>query len=263
MALLFDSLALNVITFLSSVTLILYLYFTRKYKLWKNRGIPYIKPLPFVGNFKDVVLQKNGIGHYLKTIYDEHKDKPYVGIFAFHQPALVKDAQVFMNHKFTVEKARDPLLHNGIFSLKGQKWRHMRTYLSPTFTSGKMKNMFYLVDKCAQQLVEYLDKTQSPTVHAKETMARFTTDVIASCAFGLDTGSLQSEDAEFRQMLCKVFTFSPLKSIASALAFFSPNLLMVLRIKIVEDSVTDFVRNSVWDTVEYRSVFGGHCANYL
>lgn len=173
MALLFDSLALNFITFLTSVTLILYLYFTRKYKLWKNRGIPYIKPLPFVGNFKDVVLQKHGIGHYLKTVYDEHKDKSYVGIFAFDQPALVihdldliksvlvKDAHVFMNHKFTVQEATDPLLHNGIFSLKGQKWRHMRTYLSPTFTSGKMKNMFYLVDKCAQQLVECLDETQS------------------------------------------------------------------------------------------------------
>ncbi|KAJ4432905.1 hypothetical protein ANN_15162 [Periplaneta americana] len=131
MAVIFDSLALNVITFLSSVTLILYLYFTRKYKLWKNRGIPYINPLPFVGNIKDVVLQKCGAGLYLKTIYDEHKDKPYVGIFAFDQPALVihdleliksvlvKDAHVFIDRKFTVEKARDPLLHNGIFTLKG------------------------------------------------------------------------------------------------------------------------------------------------
>lgn len=268
MALLFDSLVLNVITFLTSVTLILYLYFTRKYKLWKNRGIPYIKPLPFVGNFKDVVLQKYGIGHYLKIVYDEHKDKPYVGVFAFHQPALVvhdldliksvlvKDAQVFINHKFTVQEATDPLLHNNIFTLKGQKWRHMRTYLSPTFTSGKMKNMFYLVNKCAKELVEYVDKTHSPTVHVKETMARFTTDVIASCALGLDTGSLQSEDPKFRHMLRNVFNLSPLKAVASALAFFSPDLLKILRIKIIDDNVTDFVRNSVWETVEYRQKNG-------
>jgi len=135
-----------------------------------KNGIPFVKPQPFVGSLKDVVLQKVGIGRYITELYNEHKNKPYLGLFAFDRPVLVvfdldliksilvKASQVFINRNLTVDEGKDPLSYKNIFSLKGQKWRHMRTNLTPTFTSGKMKKMFYLVDKCAKELEHYLDE---------------------------------------------------------------------------------------------------------
>jgi hypothetical protein len=84
---------------LSSVLFIgLYFYFTRNFNFWEKLGVPYAKPLPFLGNLKECVLQKLTIAEHLKNSYDEHSDKPYVGIFCFDQPSLlVRDPEFAKN----------------------------------------------------------------------------------------------------------------------------------------------------------------------
>jgi cytochrome P450 family 6 len=170
MALLFEFFLLDVTFVLALLLVGLYVYFTRNFNFWMKNGIPYLKPLPFVGTLKDVVLQKVGVSRYITELYHEHKSKAYLGIFAFDSPALVvfdinlikkifvKDSHVFINRIVTVDEEKDPLSYKNIFVLKGQRWRHMRTNLTPTFTSGKMKKMFYLMDNCATQLDVYLDE---------------------------------------------------------------------------------------------------------
>jgi cytochrome P450 len=39
--------------------------------------------------------------------------------------------------------------------MEGDKWREMRHKLSPTFTSGKIKGMFPLVEACAENLNKF------------------------------------------------------------------------------------------------------------
>lgn len=248
----------------------LYVYCTRNFNFWMKNGIPFVKPHPFVGSLKDVVLQKVGIGRYITELYHEHKNKPYLGLFAFDRPVLVvfdldlikkilvKYSQVFINRNLTVDEVKDPLSYKNIFGLKGQKWRHMRTNLTPTFTSGKMKKMFYLVDKCAKELEHYLDEqtAEGSLMHVNDTMARFTTDVIASCAFGIDSNSLKNPDVEFRRYLRDLFKMRGLKFIGAILAVFAPELMKIFRIQVVDSNVANFVRNLVWNTVEYREKHG-------
>jgi cytochrome P450 family 6 len=148
----------------------LYLYFVRNFNFWKKHGIPYEKPLPFVGNLKAAALQTLDIGQNLKSIYDTHKDKPYVGVFSFDQPSLlindpdlvkcvlVKDAQNFMNRVQTADEKADPLTAKAVFALKDTKWKHIRLRMTPIFTTGKLKKMFYLVDTCANKLALYVDE---------------------------------------------------------------------------------------------------------
>jgi cytochrome P450 len=40
----------------------------------------------------------------------------------------------------------------------GQRWKDMRSTLSPAFTSSKMKTMFVLMSDCCQQLVDFLER---------------------------------------------------------------------------------------------------------
>jgi len=169
----FGSLILFLAVLLSAIFIALYLYFSRNFKFWHKLGIPYVKPTPFVGNFKECAFQKVNIGKHLQQIYEQHSDKPYIGIFSFDKPfllvrdlelvknILVKDFQNFIDHVFSLDEKLDPLGYKGLFSMKGQRWRHWRTNLSPAFTSGKMKMMFYLVDTCGKELADCLDKASA------------------------------------------------------------------------------------------------------
>lgn len=90
------------------------------------------------------------------------------------------------------------------------------------------------------------------SVEVKESMARFTTDVIASCAFGIDSNSLKNPDAEFRYHLRNVFSSSVIKEFSILMAFFPSSLPKLLRPKYVDNTTSDFIRRTVWSTVEYR-----------
>jgi hypothetical protein len=110
------------------------------------------------------------IGEQLQRIYNEHSDKPYVGIFSFDKPSLlirdpelvkiilVKDFHTFMDHILSFEVNIDPIFGNSLPGLKGQIWYNLRTHLTPLFTSRKMKMMFYLVDICSKEMADCLEK---------------------------------------------------------------------------------------------------------
>jgi hypothetical protein len=170
MMLTFQSLILVIVDSLSAIFIALYLYFTRNFKFWHKLGIPYVKPTPFVGNLKECAFQKVNIGKQLQQIYKEHSDKPYVGIFSFDKPVLlirdvelvknilIKDFQNFIDRLSSFDEKLDPLPSKILFVAKGQRWRLWRTNLTPVFSSGKMKMMFYLVDTCGKELADCLDK---------------------------------------------------------------------------------------------------------
>jgi len=170
MALIFEFLSLILFSILTAIFIGLYFYFTRNFKFWQKLGVPYATPKPFFGNLKDCVFQKVSMGKTLQQVYEEHSDKPYVGIFSFDKPnllirdvelvknILVKESQSFTDHMMTVNAELDPVFGRGLFMLKGQMWRQVRTSLNPVFTSGKLKMMFHLVDICGKELANYLDK---------------------------------------------------------------------------------------------------------
>jgi cytochrome P450 family 6 len=165
-----QSLTFYLISVITAIFIGLYFYVTRNFKFWQQLGVPYVKPTPFVGSLKECVLLKTTIGEQLQRIYNEHSDKPYVGIFSFDKPSLlvrdlelvknilVQDFQNFIDRIFFFFFRFDPIFGNITAMLKGQLWRHLRTNLTPVFTSRKMKMMFYLVDTCGKELADCLEK---------------------------------------------------------------------------------------------------------
>ncbi|XP_067006634.2 cytochrome P450 6j1 [Anabrus simplex] len=265
MAVLSGSLILDVGVLLVAVLGVTYVFLSRHLRRWEKKGIPFMNPLPFVGNIKDVFLSKKNVGDIVKEAYEASEGKPFLAILALNQPmlvvrdldlvkcVLVKDFNFFLDRNFTADKDSEPMIARGLFAMKGQQWRHLRAKLSPTFTSGKMKRMFEFVNECGKDLVSYIDKySVDGRVEVKDTMARYTTDVIASCAFGIQGNALRQQNSEFRQMLSKIFDFSILKGIKMAISFFAPALMVALKLKILEGDVEDYIRKTVWSTVEHR-----------
>lgn len=66
--------------------------------------------------------------------------------------------------------------------------------------------MFSTLLECGEPLQKYISKmaTANKTVEVRELAARYTTDIIASVAFGLDVNTIDNPDAEFRRFGRKV-----------------------------------------------------------
>ncbi|KAJ9600641.1 hypothetical protein L9F63_026221 [Diploptera punctata] len=250
---------------LAVVALAVYLYYANKFTYWKKKGVPNPKPLPFLGNFLMPLLQKRSPGQFIEDMYNSIPGAPCVGFYVFGRPAilikdpnlvrnvLVKDFNIFPDRHSSASE-HDTLGSQNLFTLNGAPWKYLRVKLSPTFTSGRMKKMYPLVAKCATQLLDYLqDHTgQKDPIEVKETTAKYATDVISTCAFGIETNSLKDPKAEFREFGRKIFDFTRYRTLEVMGLFFVPDLVKFLNTSFFTKDTTDFLRKVFWDTINYR-----------
>lgn len=86
----------------------------------------------------------------------------------------------------------------------------MRSTLSPSFTSSKMKQMFLLMSECGEMFANYYLNNPNETnkVHIQDCVTRYTNDMIASTAFGVKCDSLNYRNNEFYLMGKKATNFA-------------------------------------------------------
>ena len=83
-------------------------------------------------------------------------------------------------------------------------------------------------------------------------MARFTIDVIASCAFGINGNSLKDPDSEFGRQIRIILDFSVQKGLVMVMAFFAPYLNKIFHLNFMDAKTNNYIRQIVWNTVQYR-----------
>ncbi|XP_049814672.1 probable cytochrome P450 6a13 isoform X2 [Schistocerca nitens] len=242
----------------------LYAWFSHRYTYWSKRGVPQAKPqIPF-GNLRKSFLGQKRLEFILQDIYRQFRGERYVGIYGFTKPmlvlidpdlirmVLVKDFDSFRNRGVPFNE-QEPLNHN-LFFIGGNKWKRLRTKLTPTFTSGKLKMMCQTMQDCGREMVEVLGDSASrgEVVEMREVSARYATDIIASVAFGVECNCQRNPEAEFRQWGRKVFEPSLKSKIAQIMYDFVPLLAKALGVAGGTEEVSQFFRNMVRETVEYR-----------
>lgn len=176
-------------------------YVKRLYSYWERIGVPSVKPLTPFGSMKGLFRQYHQ-GELTQIFYEQMKGSgPFCGLYLFHIPialaldlefvknVLIKDFQYFEDRGIYYNEKDDPLSAH-LFSLEGNKWKVLRSKLTVTFTSGKMKFMYPTMIATAnefkQTLAEMLLDKESLDIEMKDLLARFTTDVIGGCAFGIE-----------------------------------------------------------------------------
>ncbi|GJQ82010.1 Cyp6a9 [Trypoxylus dichotomus] len=264
------NLLVDIFSVLIAIFVIVIVFFKRKYSYWKNLGVEHLEPtIPF-GNFKSSFFQSKSTGEVWTDYYDAIKAKKakHAGCYFFHLPIyipmdldLVKnimqtDFVHFTDHLGYVNEKHDPLSAT-VFSLQGQRWRNLRVKLTPTFTSGKMKLMLPIVIKLSEELIQTLrNECGNSPIDAKDISARFTTDVIGNCAFGIDCNSLKDPNTEFRVKGKRLFSLKPIEMITNVFSFLFPNAMKLFGARLFPKEATDFFWKVIKETAEYRETNG-------
>lgn len=114
--------------------------------------------------------------------------------------------------------------------------------------------MFPLIVECSKNMEPYLDKIaeRGKYIECRDLAAKFTTDVIGSCAFGIDMNSISDKDSEFRIIGRKLFTPTFKTIVRDVCRQFLPGLYDVIGHKLQVEEVNEFLTNLIKDTINYR-----------
>lgn len=215
----------------------LYLFGTRTFEYWTKRGVKGPKPLPFVGTYLRNFAQRASMAMMATEAYKNYPNEKVVGTFRGTSPELViRDPEIakrilvtdfqhfyargFIPHRTVIE----PLMKN-LFFADGDLWRLIRQRFTPAFSTGKLKAMFPLIAKRAENLQIITEEIVNRDHYdARELMARYTTDFIGECGFGINMDTLNDENSQFRALGKRIFHRTFRDAINGALKLMFPEL---------------------------------------
>lgn len=166
------------------------------------------------------MLFRKSFHEFQLEMYKKFKGLQYAGLFEGRRPSLmlldpelikyvmVRDFEHFVDRP-TFRLRSPAYMTNMLINLKGHEWKQVRQLMTPAFTSGKLRQMFALVDQCGKQMEEHFEANitqDNPKLELemKDFLGRFTLDVIATCAFGVESNSIKFPESE---LICAMAKF--------------------------------------------------------
>lgn len=227
---------------------ICYVWLKFRANYWIGFNIPSIPAKILVGNLGKLIRLKRSLPEVFHDMYsnEKFKDSPVVGITVLTQPALlirdpeiikhvlVKDFNSFSNRFTKTDPHYDKMGGSNLFFARNPMWRLLRAKLTPFFTSGRLKQMFPLIKHIGDNFSDHFNRYHDhDCVEIRDYAARFATDIIASCAFGLEVNSIENPNDEFRRNGEKVFEPTLTRIVDFIAIGFIPSLTPIFRFKVI------------------------------
>uniref|UniRef100_A0A3B4BC54 unspecific monooxygenase n=1 Tax=Periophthalmus magnuspinnatus TaxID=409849 RepID=A0A3B4BC54_9GOBI len=219
---------------------VIYVYWP--YRVFKKMGIPGPKPVPFFGT---MLAYRKGF-----TNFDLECFKKYGkiwGIFDGRQPvlcvadpAMVKTILVKECYSLFTNRRNFRLngpLYDAVSIAEDDQWRRIRSVLSPSFTSGRLKEVSHIFSTSF-----HITAPSGQLANLSPFFGPYAMDVVTSTAFSVDIDSLNNPSDPFVTNIKKMLKFDLFNPLFLAVAFF-PFLGPVfekLEFSFFPASVTDF-----------------------
>ncbi|XP_029995475.1 cytochrome P450 3A27-like isoform X2 [Sphaeramia orbicularis] len=196
------------------LTLIL-IYGYAPYGFFKKIGIQGPKPWPFIGTFMEY---KDGIHNFdtkcfqkygrVWGLYDGRQPVMAVMDTTMIKTILVKECySVFTNRR---DFGLNGPLADAVSIVEDEEWKRIRSVLSPSFTSGRLKEMYTIMLRHSNNLIKSLDKmvAADKVIEVKEVFGPYSMDVVTSTAFSVDVDSINQPSDPFVTNIKKMVKFS-------------------------------------------------------
>ncbi|XP_015282693.1 PREDICTED: cytochrome P450 3A29-like [Gekko japonicus] len=173
-------------------------------------------------------LLKQGIPHFDQSCYQKYGK--IWGLFDGRQPLmvildpviikaiLVKECYTYFTNRRNFRLNGD--LESAITIATDEQWKRIRTILSPTFTSGRLKEMLPIINSNGEKLWKNVQKKvdNGEPIAMKDLFGAYSMDVITSTSFSVDVDSMNNPNDPFVTQIKKFLKFS----------FFSPLFLLLV-----------------------------------
>lgn len=233
---------------------------------FKQLNIPHESPIPIFGNISRAFFRFLPMHEHLEKFYYRFSNTKYFGFYNFMTPVIVirdpelitsiavKNFDHFCDHQGFIDEESDPLVGKNLFALRGNEWRDMRKLLSPSFTSSKLKAMFYLIRDCADNFTDFIanESKDGQVLEAKEILGRYTNDVVSSCNFGLTVDSMRNPENEFYSFATETIDFMSSLSLKLVIGKNFPMISKLLGVRMFTEDARQYFLRIIDDTVRMR-----------
>ncbi|XP_040891806.1 cytochrome P450 3A30-like [Toxotes jaculatrix] len=226
---------------------VMYGYWT--YGVFEKLGIPGPKPVMYWGT-----MSRHNPVYYLADNECAQKYGRIWGMFEFRKPMLavmepdmlktilVKECFTYFTNRRNLRLNGD--LYDAVSIAEDDQWRRIRNILSPSFTSGRIKEMFTIMKHHSRKLTDKLQSKvdNDEVIIIKDFFGPYSIDVMASWAFNVDMDSINNPSSPLITHARKMFRFSaPLFIFQACFPFFLP-LLELLGVSFFPKPSTDFFK---------------------
>ncbi|XP_043086619.1 cytochrome P450 3A30-like [Puntigrus tetrazona] len=227
-----------------------YIYGVWPHGFFKKLGIPGPRPWPFFGTFLSYTkgffnFDMECAKKYGKVwgIYDGRLPILMVADLEMIKAIMVKECySTFTNRRETNAGLAGPFA-DGITIVKDERWKRIRSSLSPYFTSGRLKEIFPIAVTHADRFIKNMQKKDNEQpVKVKEVVAPYSLDVVTSSSFSIDMDSINNADDPFVANIKKFLNFSLFSPLFLILALFPflANILGKMGISLFSKSSMEF-----------------------
>nr|CAD7590140.1 unnamed protein product [Timema genevievae] len=177
----------------------------------KDRGVPYVRPLPFFGNIKDLFFQKTSEALHYSWLYNKLDGHRFGGIYLLTKPVLlVRDPQLarrvldadvdYFSHKKNLETDQQSnpfcVLDTDVITRK-----LLRNKLDPIFSLNRIKDTFQILVNYSASMIKIIETLiLYESINITEVTTRFVTDVYGYYALSFDIRSMKDFSSPFHEM---------------------------------------------------------------
>ncbi|GFY41930.1 cytochrome P450 3A8 [Trichonephila inaurata madagascariensis] len=190
----------------------------------------------------------NVFGYYLGEI-------PYIVVndLEMLKQVFIKDFHMFVNRPDMLLDISP--LNNTVGTIQGKRWKEVRTLLTPTFSSGKIKLMTSIVDKKVDVTVNEISKRaeKNEMFDIYQLVQGLTLDVISDCALAMKTHCQENSQDIFLVAVRDFFRYARNSAVDYAIMFpFVRSLMAFLSNYLTSGQMTKLIVDSVKSAIDVR-----------